>query len=89
MNYIGYIIPPLCVALIMFFVNRWYNHREKKQTELSRLTSLVTDIAARMDGIESFSRRLTSMEGRIEAQEKICESHHKWDGLSERRQVIA
>jgi hypothetical protein len=88
MNILTPVITGLVVALAMFFVNRWYNHREKKESELSKLTSLVTSIVSRMDGIESFGKKLPKMEGRLEAQEKICESRHKWDGMERRRAMV-
>jgi hypothetical protein len=79
------IVTGLTVAIVTLIITRWLNGHKEKQSELSKLNSSVTGIVVRMDGIESFSRRITNLEGRTDAQEKICDNNHKWDGIVDRR----
>jgi hypothetical protein len=88
MNYIGYIIPPLTVALIMLFVNRWLNHREKRKSALEIMKEEMIGIKSMLEGHKSFTDTLNRHDTEIEIRREVCETNHKrWDG-KDRRQVI-
>jgi hypothetical protein len=88
MNYLGYIIPPLTVALIMLFVNRWLNHREKNKSAIETMKEEMIGIKTMLEGHKSFTDTLNRHDTEIEIRREVCETNHKrWDGTSERRKV--
>ena len=88
MNYLGYIIPPLTVALIMLFVNRWLNHREKRKSALEIMKEEMIQIKTMLEGHKSFSDTLQRHDTEIEIRKEVCETNHRWDGKDRRQATV-
>jgi hypothetical protein len=86
---ISNVLTGLAVAITTLIITRWLNNHKDKKTALGKLAESVTEVVTRMDGIESFGKKMPIMESQIMARKEICENNHRpWDGIDRRKMEV-